>query len=135
MPPATGFEADLGRIRRRFRLVTTAMMLGAVALITAVVIGAMVVVDKRAIEAFKAEPGSVHAEQKRKSPANSSRTSEPRINAVGSAAANAHASDPRPVSRPATNGEAGPAPDTMQDTQQTARETRHHGRKRHRRRR
>jgi len=128
MPAAQDPEANPARLLGRLSMVVTAAMLGGVVLIVGILIGAFVVVDQRAAQAFKVAPRIAHGAAKRPSSSPVSATAPAATNTVGSGT-----SPGSPASRQAIAGDVAPAPDAILDAQDLTDTTRH-GRKKHGRR-
>jgi hypothetical protein len=144
--------ADVWRTHvSRFPIAMTAVTLGALAVSTAAVIGAFVVIDGRAAQVLKSEPRVVPAAQKRAPSADASRMSrgggasqaargslgsrtEPatprKAETVGTAAAGPRVAAPPQVPRQAMVGETSRPPDTVRDSD-TKRTDAHHRTTRH----
>jgi len=151
--PFTGSGRDLvneHRMSNRSTIVMAAVTLGALALSTAVLIGAFVVVDRRAAQVLQSESQIAPAEKKGARSAGSSRMTTPggdhptdrgapasgprspaptNTQTVGSAAG-AGTAGPPPATPQSSAGETTPVPDTKLDSGHRRRaEARHRGRR------
>jgi hypothetical protein len=133
MPSAQDYQADLRRMRWRFRLIIAAVTFGAFVLVAGAMAGAFVVIDQRVAKAFKAEP-TRDAERRSSSegPSPSGLSVSAGTQTQGRASASPGAGSP-PAPQQAVTGETAPAPEEMLD-QQNSRDEVHHGRRRHHRR-
>lgn len=132
MPSAQDYQADLTRMRRRFRMIIAAVTFGAFVLVAAAMAGAFVVIDQRVAKAFKAVPA--HDAEKRSSsgrPSPSALSVSAGTQTEGRASASPRAGS-SPAPQPTVSGETGPAPEEMLDRQNSRDEV--HSRRRHHRR-
>lgn len=133
MPSAQDLQADLRRMRRRFRLTIAAVTFGAFVLVAATMVAAFMVIDQRVAQAFKDEPA--HDAAKRSPPG---RAATPALAARVAPQTEGRASAPpraRPAAAPQQSiaGETEAAPDETLDQDNSGDEV-HHGRRRHHRR-